>query len=189
MGFEPQIAAILSAVRPDRQTVLFSATFPKAVENLAKKSLRSPLEIIVGGKSSSSTTMPAQFTPDQIINLVQRLKGTCSQFHDGGWWSYELCHMQQFRPFHVDISTDPADLPKYEIRDVSLVGKFDDEIQIIYPKGVYDGEFKKGSITSVKYDAKGAILDVRRSEHDLPDGELYPSEITNFDDANGDGVQ
>ncbi len=62
--------------------------------------------------------MPAQFTPDQIINLVQRLKGTCSQFHDGGWWSYELCHMQQFRPFHVDISTDPAGLPKYEIRDV-----------------------------------------------------------------------
>jgi len=136
--------------------------------------------------SSSSTTMPPQSTPDQIIHLVQSLKGTCSQFHDGGWWSYELCHLQQFRQFHVDISNDPAGLPKYEIRDVSLVGKFDDEIQIIYPKGVYDGEFIKGSITSVKFDAKGAVLDVRRSEHDLPDGELYPSEITNFDDANGD---
>jgi hypothetical protein len=53
--------------------------------------------------SSSSTTMTPQSTPDQIINLVQRLKGSCSQFHDGGWWSYELCHMQQFRQFHVDI--------------------------------------------------------------------------------------
>ena len=29
MGFEPQVSAILAAVRPDRQTVLFSATFPK----------------------------------------------------------------------------------------------------------------------------------------------------------------
>jgi ATP-dependent RNA helicase DDX46/PRP5 len=29
MGFSSQIGAILSAVRPDRQTVLFSATFPK----------------------------------------------------------------------------------------------------------------------------------------------------------------
>ena len=57
MGFEPQIAAILSAVRPDRQTVLFSATFPKAVENLAKKSLRSPLEIIVGGRSVASDSV------------------------------------------------------------------------------------------------------------------------------------
>ena len=34
--------------------------------------------------SSSSTTMPAQLSPDQIIHLVQSLKGTCSQFHDGG---------------------------------------------------------------------------------------------------------
>jgi ATP-dependent RNA helicase DDX46/PRP5 len=29
MGFEPQVSAILAAVRPDRQTVLFSATFPR----------------------------------------------------------------------------------------------------------------------------------------------------------------
>ncbi len=65
MGFEPQIAAILSAVRPDRQTVLFSATFPKAVENLAKKSLRSPLEIIVGGRSVASDSV------DQYAEVVE----------------------------------------------------------------------------------------------------------------------
>ena len=54
MGFAPQISAILSAVRPDRQTVLFSATFPKAVETLAKKSLKYPIEVIVGGRSVAS---------------------------------------------------------------------------------------------------------------------------------------
>ena len=65
MGFEPQICAILSAVRPDRQTVLFSATFPKAVENLAKKSLRAPLEIIVGGRSVASDSV------DQYAEVVE----------------------------------------------------------------------------------------------------------------------
>jgi ATP-dependent RNA helicase DDX46/PRP5 len=32
MGFEPQIRMIVQNVRPDRQTVLFSATFPKQVQ-------------------------------------------------------------------------------------------------------------------------------------------------------------
>ncbi len=37
MGFEPQIMRIVNNVRPDRQTVLFSATFPRSVEALARK--------------------------------------------------------------------------------------------------------------------------------------------------------
>lgn len=31
MGFEPQIMRIVHNIRPDRQTVMFSATFPRAV--------------------------------------------------------------------------------------------------------------------------------------------------------------
>ncbi len=31
MGFEPQINRIVSLIRPDRQTVMFSATFPRSV--------------------------------------------------------------------------------------------------------------------------------------------------------------
>ena len=65
MGFEPQISAILSAVRPDRQMAMFSATFPKAVENLAKKALRAPLEIIVGGRSVASDSV------DQYAEVVE----------------------------------------------------------------------------------------------------------------------
>ena len=34
MGFEPQVMKIIGNVRPDRQTVLFSATFPRQVRNL-----------------------------------------------------------------------------------------------------------------------------------------------------------
>ena len=51
MGFEPQVMKILGNIRPERQTVLFSATFPRQMEALARKSLVKPVEIIVGGRS------------------------------------------------------------------------------------------------------------------------------------------
>lgn len=50
LGFEPQISKLLTNVRPDRQTVLFSATFPRNVETLAKKILQSPIEVVVGNR-------------------------------------------------------------------------------------------------------------------------------------------
>lgn len=51
MGFEPQVMKIINNIRPDRQTVLFSATFPKQMDSLARKILHKPLEITVGGRS------------------------------------------------------------------------------------------------------------------------------------------
>ncbi|KHN75722.1 putative ATP-dependent RNA helicase DDX46 [Toxocara canis] len=51
MGFEPQVTKIVNNIRPDRQTVLFSATFPRQMEALARKILDKPIEILVGGKS------------------------------------------------------------------------------------------------------------------------------------------
>lgn len=53
-GFEPQIARILANIRPDRQIVMFSATFPRMIENLAKKILMQPLEIVVGQRGQSA---------------------------------------------------------------------------------------------------------------------------------------
>merc|ERR1719446_1727690 len=51
MGFAPQIDRIVGNTRPDRQTLLFSATFPGAVEKLARTVLSKPVQIIVGGIS------------------------------------------------------------------------------------------------------------------------------------------
>ena len=51
MGFEPQVMKILGNIRPERQTVLFSATFPRQMEALARKTLSKPVEIVVGGRS------------------------------------------------------------------------------------------------------------------------------------------
>ena len=52
MGFEPQVMKILQSVRPDRQNILFSATMPRIMDSLAKKILKDPIEINVGGKST-----------------------------------------------------------------------------------------------------------------------------------------
>ncbi|KAF3273824.1 pre-mRNA processing RNA-helicase [Orbilia oligospora] len=51
MGFEPQVMRIIGNIRPDRQTVLFSATFPSQMEALARKVLIKPVEIVVGARS------------------------------------------------------------------------------------------------------------------------------------------
>lgn len=51
MGFEPQVTKIFTQVRPNKQTILFSATFPKKMEYLAQNFLNDPVEITVGGIS------------------------------------------------------------------------------------------------------------------------------------------
>lgn len=42
---------IMDNIRPDRQTVMFSATFPRQMEALARKILQKPVEVQVGGRS------------------------------------------------------------------------------------------------------------------------------------------
>ncbi|XP_048361800.1 probable ATP-dependent RNA helicase DDX43 [Sphaerodactylus townsendi] len=48
MGFEPQIMKILLDVRPDRQTIMTSATWPDGVRRLAKSYLKDPMIVYVG---------------------------------------------------------------------------------------------------------------------------------------------
>ncbi len=47
MGFQPQIQKILQAIPKDRQTMLFSATLPPDIMNIATKAMKSPLRIEV----------------------------------------------------------------------------------------------------------------------------------------------
>ncbi|KAH6691711.1 DEAD/DEAH box helicase [Plectosphaerella plurivora] len=51
MGFEPQVMKIFANMRPDRQTILFSATMPRLIDSLTKKVLNQPVEVTVGGRS------------------------------------------------------------------------------------------------------------------------------------------
>ncbi|CAL7939654.1 unnamed protein product [Xylocopa violacea] len=48
MGFEPQIRKTLLDVRPDRQTVMTSATWPQGVRRLAQSYMKNPIQVFVG---------------------------------------------------------------------------------------------------------------------------------------------
>ncbi|XP_030967704.1 DEAD-box ATP-dependent RNA helicase 20 isoform X2 [Quercus lobata] len=50
MGFEPQIRKLVSQIRPDRQTLYWSATWPKEVEQLARQFLYNPYKVIIGSQ-------------------------------------------------------------------------------------------------------------------------------------------
>ncbi|KAI9816392.1 MAG: pre-mRNA processing RNA-helicase [Thelocarpon impressellum] len=71
MGFEPQVMKIMANVRPDKQTILFSATFPRQMEALARKTLSKPVEIVVGGRS---------VVAPEITQLVE-VRSEESKFH------------------------------------------------------------------------------------------------------------
>ena len=47
MGFEPQIRKIVDLIRPDRQTLMWSATWPKEVKGLAEDFLVDYIQVCV----------------------------------------------------------------------------------------------------------------------------------------------
>ncbi|XP_068444646.1 probable ATP-dependent RNA helicase DDX17 [Clinocottus analis] len=54
MGFEPQIRKIVEQIRPDRQTLMWSATWPKDVRQLAEDFLKDHVQINVGALELSA---------------------------------------------------------------------------------------------------------------------------------------
>ncbi|GMR40485.1 hypothetical protein PMAYCL1PPCAC_10680, partial [Pristionchus mayeri] len=48
MGFEAQVKSISDHIRPDRQCLMFSATFKSKVERLAREALNDPVRIVQG---------------------------------------------------------------------------------------------------------------------------------------------
>jgi len=58
MGFEPQVRSICNHTRPERQTLLFSATFKKRIEKLARDVLNDPIRIVQGdvGEANQDVT-------------------------------------------------------------------------------------------------------------------------------------
>ena len=79
MGFEPQIRQILSQVSPVRQTLMWSATWPKEVQTLAKDFLKQPVHIQVGSLNLAANARIRQVVEivdegDKFVTLTRRLK-------------------------------------------------------------------------------------------------------------------
>jgi ATP-dependent RNA helicase DDX42 len=63
LGFEPQVRSICNNIRPDRQTMLFSATFKKKVEKLTYDILTDPIKIVISTGDTSSFRSMASYNP------------------------------------------------------------------------------------------------------------------------------
>ncbi len=57
---------ILNNIRPDRQMVMFSATFPPRVEQLARDKIQMPLIIMVGGRAEVAGEV------DQHVEVINK---------------------------------------------------------------------------------------------------------------------
>ena len=68
LGFEPQISKILRNIRPQRQVAMFSATFPKQIQSMAKKILKKPVEILVGLKGQGAKNI------EQHVEIIKKNK-------------------------------------------------------------------------------------------------------------------
>ena len=79
MGFMPDIKRILKQIPQEHQTMLFSATFPKEIEKMAKTTLVNPQRIDVGFSNPTKTVQHALYPVPQHLKtglLLQILEKT-----------------------------------------------------------------------------------------------------------------
>lgn len=69
MGFEPQIRKVVSQIRPDRQTLMFSATWPKEVRELARDFQKDAVRLNVG-----SDELAANPNITQHVEVIEKFK-------------------------------------------------------------------------------------------------------------------
>lgn len=73
MGFLPQIRRIINALPKDRQTMLFSATLSRDIENIAHDFLRSPKVVEIGRRSNPAETVTHYLYPVSKARKVELL--------------------------------------------------------------------------------------------------------------------
>ena len=79
MGFEPQIRSIIDQVRREHQTLMWSATWPEEVRELASEFLTDPIHITVGGielhaNPNIEQTVEVLTPAEKLEKLVQILE-------------------------------------------------------------------------------------------------------------------
>jgi hypothetical protein len=110
----------------------------------------------------SQQTAVRKLNLEEILLALDSLGGVCSQVHLG-WWSYEWCHREEVKQFHVGVSQRGAqNSPQlvYEVQNVIHVGHFNGHIEIIYPAGNYaSAEDSQGTTITLLRDSDGKIID------------------------------
>lgn len=79
MGFEPQLRKIVSQIRPDRQVLMWSATWPKEIEALANDYLGDYYQVTVGsldltGNKNITQIIEVCSDQDKYRNVLKHLR-------------------------------------------------------------------------------------------------------------------
>jgi len=80
LGFEPQIMKILLDIRPDRQTLMTSATWPEEVRRLARTYMTDPMTVFVGSLDLATVHTVTQFV--EIVQEEDKMGRLFSFIHD-----------------------------------------------------------------------------------------------------------
>ncbi|KAL4239827.1 putative ATP-dependent RNA helicase ddx46 [Mactra antiquata] len=134
MGFEPQVNRIIDNIRPDRQTVMFSATFPRQMEALARKILNKPIEIQVGGRSVVCRDVTQNVTILEEDQKLFKLLELLGQYQEEGGVIVFVDKQE-----HADDLM--KDLMQHSYPCMSLHGGIDQ-----YDRGSIISDFKNGDI-------------------------------------------
>ena len=98
MGFEPQIRRILQVVPKERQTMLFSATMPKEIVEIARKYMKTPTHVEVARQGSTAESVDqeiyivARNQKRQLMEmLLQQYEGTVIVFSRTKYGAKKIC--------------------------------------------------------------------------------------------------
>lgn len=98
MGFAPQIKQILEHVPRERQTMLFSATMPQGIVQIASKYMKQPVRIEVARQGSVATEVEQEMfivnkrQKDQLLDkLLDECKGTVLVFSRTKYGAKKIC--------------------------------------------------------------------------------------------------
>jgi ATP-dependent RNA helicase RhlE len=99
MGFEPQLKRILSFIPKERQTMLFSATMPEKIIEIARRYMKEPLRIEVAKSGTTVDTIDQEMfivSREEKMDLLQRLlkeyKGSVLIFSRTKYGAKKIAH-------------------------------------------------------------------------------------------------
>jgi ATP-dependent RNA helicase DeaD len=170
MGFIDDVEQILQETPAERQTALFSATMPQAVNRIARRHLKNPVEIKIKTKTSTVETIVQRFWQVKGLHKLDALT--------------RILEAEEIEGMIVFVRTKTATVElseKLESRGFSCAPLNGDMTQSLREKTVE--QLKSGSLDIVvATDVAARGLDVKRISHvvnyDIPyDAEAYVHRI------------
>ncbi len=132
MGFAPQIKKILQIVPKERQTMLFSATMPGDIMQIAESYMRIPVrvEIAPAGSTLDSTTQELFFVRKEdklslLKNVLNQYKGSCLIFTRTKFGAKKLANsIRNFGVASAEIHSNRSLNQRIEALDGFRIGKY-----------------------------------------------------------------